>query len=351
MLKIEITLDPSCDSLDAHLSAIGFYREKPRVFRAQPLTSDGAATPDIYKEVADKIFEAASPAKQSTVFAGDAAYAVGASAGGDLTENGASEPAPKREPGQPSPGHRRRTKAEIAEDEAYFAKQGSMKPSDETTHTAQTEEPEMVSDVVELESIFAERPEPLTLADVQPIFDLAAAAQDAADEARETAALKGDKLTLDDLRKAIGAYQKTHGFAAMTKNIPEILGCPVHQVKDEDLADAIRKVEIATAAPTITSAPAVAEHIAENKPVETAPVAVADVKAALQRYARKYDGRDDLGKDTTPITNEDGGVLVKQAVGADNLRDMPKDEKTLALLIAAIDTAIVTNPFQREVRS
>ena len=383
MLTINIQIDPrdKSDTLDLHLAAIGFFRSPAHA--AQPLPP---ADPFGVSAVSDAIEKAASPAQtfgQAFLGGRDDAYATGASAGGDLTvgldvaQPGADKTrasvateaellkgaelvgvSTKREPGKPAPGHRRRTNAEIAEDEAYFAKIGKKEPGP-------VSEAEMAAltggEEVEESSIFGDASSDSADVYSQSVIDHSegnaelrtAAAQDKADEAAETAAAKaqsGGKLTLDDLRNAVGAYQKLHGPLKAIKDIPVILGKAIVEVKDDELEEAIRKVKIATEVPVVTTAPAVAQHIEENKPEEAKPATIEDVKAALARYAMKYDGRADLGKDTTPITNADGSKIVKDTVGAENLAAMPKDAATLARFIAAIDKAVAENPFNRAVK-
>lgn len=339
MLTITIQLDPrdKADTLDIHLEAIGFSRATATIYKGQqpgPSTAVGLAVNHKNGDPTDNSLgnvEIVQPSENLRAASGDTYSWV------EPTEEqkGVSR-APAREPGKPAPGHRRRTNAEIAEDEAYFAAQAKTGSVSDASHAA------------EGSSIFGDAGGSSDSYETAVGANPADAAQDAADEAAEAAANKTDALTLDDLRNAAGAYQKAHGPLAAIKNIPIILGKPLTEHAPHEIEEAIRKIRIATEAPVVTNAPAVQQHIEENKPV--VPPTIDDVKAALGRYAAKYDGRTDLGKETTPITNQDGSALVKQAVGADNLRDMPKDEKTLALLIAAIDAAVAGNPFKREVR-
>lgn len=106
--------------------------------------------------------------------------------------------APKRERGQPSPGKARRTKAEIAEDEAAAA-QAAEQPNISVS-------PEDRQD--------PDNPEPAD--------DEETAAADAADEAAETAAAK-TALTLDDVRNALSKYVTTYGMAAAQADGPKLI--------------------------------------------------------------------------------------------------------------------------------
>lgn len=325
MLKIEITLDPTADSLDVHLKAIGFVRQQ------SPLTSTGdtgerpwwlSQLDPAHAGLKSRFSEPAPTAREKIE---ETAASILAEVG---TEEAATPPAeaiPARVPGQPSFGRKRRTKEEIAEDEAHFAKH-----------------PEPVAEEA-AESIFQ-----------APVVDPADAAQDVADEARETAANKTG-LTLDDVRQAVGAYQKAHGIAAAIKNIPEILGGPMHLIEDtqEAIAGAIRKLEIATHAPTVTSNPVVAAKIEEAKPepapVSGAPATKAGVVAALKRYALRFDGQDkDMSK--AVFTQQDGKAILKTAIGVDTIAAMPDDPAVCARIIAAVDSAVMNNPYGREVK-
>jgi hypothetical protein len=113
-------------------------------------------------------------------------------------EAGAVADAPKRERGQPSPGRARRTKAEIAEDEA----------ADKTDASAPASEP------VALISTGEERIDPTTPEDTT---------QDAADEAAEAEATKAPELTHDDVRAALKKYLDAYGTPAAMEDGPKVL--------------------------------------------------------------------------------------------------------------------------------
>ncbi len=105
--------------------------------------------------------------------------------------------APKRERGKPSPGRARRTKEEIAEDEAADAA--------EATALA-TEAPSNIS-------TGEERIDPTTAED---------AAQDAADEAAEAETVKPKEMTHDDVRAALQKYVTRFGMAAAMEDGPKV---------------------------------------------------------------------------------------------------------------------------------
>ena len=103
---------------------------------------------------------------------------------------------PKRQRGQPSPGRARRTKAEIAEDEAAAAAEGS---------------PAQISTGDER---------------VGPDDDAETRAQDEADEQAETATEKAapDRpKTHDDVRAELGEYVKAFGMPAAQEDGPKLL--------------------------------------------------------------------------------------------------------------------------------
>lgn len=105
--------------------------------------------------------------------------------------------APKRERGKPAPGRARRTKEEIAEDEAAD-KADAATPAAETKPLISTGE---------------ERIDPTSPED---------AAQDAADEAAEAAATKAPELTHDDVRAVLKRYLDAYGTPAAMEDGPKV---------------------------------------------------------------------------------------------------------------------------------
>lgn len=104
--------------------------------------------------------------------------------------------APTRKRGEPSPGHKRRTKAEIAEDEA--AERDTAKKEDAQTSAISTG---------------GERVGP----DDEPEVEQ----QDAADEASETAQA-GAELSHENLRDALGKYVQKFGMDAAQLDGPKL---------------------------------------------------------------------------------------------------------------------------------
>jgi len=121
----------------------------------------------------------------------------------DAIEAAEDEPkteAPKRERGKASPGRSRRTKEEIAEDEAADAADAAKAaPATAPNISAAPEN----------------RIDPASAADE---------AQDAADEAAEAEATKPAVLTHDDVRAALKRYVDGYGMAAALEDGPKVLG-------------------------------------------------------------------------------------------------------------------------------
>lgn len=143
---------------------------------------------------------------------------------------------PKRERGKPSPGKARRTKEEIAEDEAadkretvpgtrYFihpesgshftTEDGSRPVGDGLVEEVSAEQyAAYVAKLKPAISTGEERIDPTTTED---------AAQDAADEAAEAEATKPAELTHDDVRAALKKYLDAYGTPAAMEDGPKVL--------------------------------------------------------------------------------------------------------------------------------
>lgn len=231
--------------------------------------------------------------------------------------------ATQRQRGQPSPGKARRTKAEIAEDEAADA--------------AVTAPKRMIA---EYEYSISNGEERLNPDDEQ----------DAADEAAEAAANKtSDAPTHEDLRKALADYSKKHGMKAAVAAVKPggVIGCTVDQVPVERIADVISTLRDVRKAEVLTDdAPATAEEPA----VPTyAPTKDGLMKAMLD-YALKYDGTNDIAKasmEGMPATMTDCPAIFEMRFGAGikSLSKVPADGYAQA--IADVQEATVKNPFKR----
>ena len=223
------------------------------------------------------------------------------------------EPA-TRVPGQPSPGRKRRTKEEMAEDEAYFAARGiATAPATPESLAAISTGEERIS------------PE---------------------DEADERAEADTTTLTIDDIREAVGRYTARFGIATAQRNVPLILGCAIVEVPDtqEAISEAIAKID------RVTQAIGEPEgSVIETKPVEK-PVLAAkdDVHEALLSYAMKYDGTRDVSQ--MKHTLEDGPRILSGLFGPEIRRvaEIPATPEQYGAALTAINKAILDNPFNRK---
>ena len=226
-----------------------------------------------------------------------------------------------RERGKPGEGRARRTKAEIAEDKAAD-KADAERAAAAREAGIQTDSADDVKAAI---STGEER--------VGPEDSEEDAAQDAADEAAEAAANKSG-LTHDDLRQAVGRYQKKFGMAAAVAGVLTLLGCAIVEVPEADLEKAIAKIDNAVAG----DAPG---------PVDDAPAATkADLIAAMKRYALKFDGQD-TNMDAMPHTMTDCPTIFGMLFGPDakSVSTVPVDGYAKA--IAGIEEAIAKDPFKR----
>lgn len=181
-MKIEVTIpenEVSAGSAAHYLaqamSAIGFSRGVSLPMPAEPEWEKTAC-------ITDAADEAVVPGIREAV-----------------AEDAAAE-APKRERGKPAPGRARRTKEEIAEDEA-------ADKADAAAAAAPTEPAANIS-------TGEERIDPTTPED---------AAQDAADEAAEVEATKAKELSHDDVRAALTKYLNAFGTPAAMEDGPKVL--------------------------------------------------------------------------------------------------------------------------------
>lgn len=187
-LKIEITAHPDFGSLDEQIeqafAALGFIRG------GRPVLTPGTA-PVASKQAAEAIVR------------GDYVEVSGVMENGELTITDVqkTEAPQSRERGKPSQGRARRTKEEIAEDEA----------ADKADAAAGTT------------SQISTNPEDRS----GPEDDADTAAQDAVDEDAET---ESKDMTVDDVRTAVNDYVKKYGMPAAQEDGPKIfveaLGAP-----------------------------------------------------------------------------------------------------------------------------
>lgn len=315
MIKIEINCD--ADGLEAHMKALGFSRSvvvphdtwgkglfvDPPTLKLRPdEEQSGAMRDDLSAEMTSE--QTAEHAKVEEIISDMPVSPEVAKAA--------------RVPGQPSPGKRRRTAAEVAEDEKLAAMQLAGKAT------------------APLISTGGERVDPAT------------AAADEADEAAETAANKTG-LTLDDVRAAFGVYMKKVGSVRAVATIRGLLGSPIAEIPatQEAYAAAIEKIVNAAATEPAEGAP--------EAPPEPAPHATReDVVEAIKAYGRKYDGSD--VPTNMPITLEDTARLM-QALFGEGITDIStkrgfiQTPENYGKVLATLNEALRNNPFKRAVKS
>lgn len=127
------------------------------------------------------------------------------------------EAKPVRERGKPSPGRARRTKEEIAEDEAFERAEADAKARAEGENLDGSERRETQANI---SASPEDRKDPENPAD----DDEATAAQDEADEAAEAEAAKQPDapMTIEDLRAVVGPYQAKYGMENAALDLPPI---------------------------------------------------------------------------------------------------------------------------------
>lgn len=318
MISINITTHPELGDVAGQvaeaMAALGFVRKTDESWSIKVNREDAADA------------KAAVAAYSEFVEKGGTPLAEVASELSISSGNAINKPDAARKRGEPSPGKSRRTKAEIAEDEA-------ADKADAERDAAATEagiQANSADDVKPAISTGESR--------VGPDDE-----QDDADEAAEVEANRKG-LTHDDLRQAVGRYQKKFGMAAAVAGIPALLGCAIVEVAEADLAAAIAKVDNAVAGdapgPVEDAVPAVAD-----KPVEKA-VTKDDVMAAMLRYAKKFDGQSE-DMNAMPHTMADAPKIFGLLFGKDvvKLSQVPADG--YAKTVAAFDEAIAKDPFKR----
>lgn len=233
-----------------------------------------------------------------------------------------------RERGKPGEGRARRTKAEIAEDEAADAADAALVEAGEN------------SDASLGISTGGERINPDE-------------AQDTADETAEKLAnaKPGGELTTEDLRAAVATYQKKHGMAAAVALVKEggLIGCTIDAVPQERLAAVIEA--LGTSAVSVSST---ASTDKTDKPTRPEYPATKDgLMKAMLDYALKYDGNNDIAKannTTMPATMEDCPKVFQMRFGeaVNSLGKVPADGYAQA--IVDLQDATEKNPFKRTVK-
>ncbi len=181
------------------------------------------------------------------------------------------------------------------------------------------------------------------------------AAKDAADEAAETAAHASVAPTLEDLRAEIAKYIEKFGVKASVNNMRNILGCSPDKVPAAEIENAIAKVRAAIDGATVMTpnspignTPTVSVM---PPPVEVAPTTATreELFEAIKAYARKYDGTDDV--EDMPNTKQDLPQVFTRMFGkgVTGFGSMPdKTPEAFGRVLLAIREATDTNAFKRE---
>lgn len=310
-LKIEITVpeddvrgNTASGYLASALSAIGYSREPFDARSDLPPADFGigriARDANVHWTNSAAKGDALEPLYTTETIAGETSTSTSTSV---LDEPSVQQAIAKRERGQPSPGKARRTKAEIAEDEAAQGEEnyGTTAEAIETDRAEQAAAKANISSGDER-------------------IDPSIVAQDAADEAAESAAARTSGApTLDDLRRLMGDVQRKHGMAVAAK-LPGLIGKGVGELTDEELPKAISAVQfvLENGLSNVSDEPA---------KTEAAPVATKqELVAAMLDYALFADGQNtDHAK--MPHTMEDVAVVFGKLFGAEvsKLSQVPAD--------------------------
>ncbi len=271
-----------------------------------------------------------------------------------------SENKPKRERGKPDPtsGRTRRTKIEIAEDDAADAADAAAG----ITRTAPTEDD---GSQAQAEAIEANEIADAAIVAETPAESAETIAQDEADEAKESATSADKKtitgLLLDQVRKTMGEIAKKHGIP-MAARIPEYLGKPVAEFAEADLPGVLKKVTTLLKLDTETAQAILGEEdetpasIIANAKTETEVVAADLLKKseypatreelikAMFRYADYADGTRD--QEQMKFTMQDVPQMFQKSFGVEKQGQIPDDKVGEA--IALLDNAIATDRFKRK---
>lgn len=311
-MTIEIKIEAHPDrgdmgqQVERAMSALGFYRS--------------AAVVSSVSQTATEAAYAWAEVKSEPIIATGATIPTDADLEQAALDNPNADVVPvvqKRERGKPSPGRARRTKEEIAEDEAADAADAAKQQA--------ADEANLTDDVKPAISTGGER--------ISPEDE-----QDAADEAAETE--KTGLASIDVLRRLVGDYQKKHGMPAAVKLCQEggLIGKPIHELDEAGVEAAIAAMQ--GAAPAKVEEPAPAEE-----PAALAPKTKADLVEAMMRYADKYDGTRDQAKMTHTLADMPKVFMKEFGDSVQKLSQVPEDKYAEA--VAAVEAAIEADPYGR----
>jgi len=307
-IRIEIYTMPDAgpekDQIDQSMEAIGFHRTLPGQIQAS--FSRGLVGASMLGLAAQSNTKIAEQEVAAATVRADPRMMAGSSEDNRIEE-------PKRERGKPSPGKARRTKEEIAEDEAADKADAEniVDESGASSGMSISSGEERIS------------PE-----------DEADAAQDAADEAAETER-NGGLVPRERLRKALGSLGIKAGVEAVKPG--GLIGMTIDQVPEDRIEDMIARIEGAK-----SGIPA------EAKAEEPAPKTATrdDLMQAMLDYAEVFDGTRNPAD--AKLAQVDAGKVFELIFGegVTKLSAVPADGYDKA--IAGIREAIEKNPFKRE---
>jgi hypothetical protein len=300
MLRIEINCEP--DQIDAHLKELGFMR--------RPFVGVDVQMRILGEPPSEEQSGARATASDATAAFTDEMTAL--EQPGDLkapeTPAGAT-----RVRGQPAPGRKRRTAAEVAEDLEH----------------AQTDRPAQV---------------PAAISSGEARVNPEDEAQDAADEAAESAQRAGGAPTMDDLRAAVKRYSDKFGPEAAIANVRSILGHPMLETPPEQISNAIAKMDLATSGSTVLGTALFDDSSAAPRTAKRE-----DIIAAMTAYCVKFDGTNDPNK--APNGQADLPRILEKACGASRISLLPQTPEGFGAAVTAIEEATKNNPFGRPVRA
>jgi hypothetical protein len=235
----------------------------------------------------------------------------------------AAAEAPKRERGKPSQGRARRTKEEIAEDEAADAAVAGNQRMSDADAAKQKEEAIAATRAMQAISTGGER--------ISPEDE-----QDAADEAAETE--KTGLASIDVLRRLVGDYQKKHGMPAAVKLCQDggLIGKPIHELDDAGIETAIAAMQGGVEVGFLHEL---------THPEPEAPKTKADLVEAMMRYADKFDGTRDQAKMTHTLADMPKVFVAAFGDSVQKLSQVPEDKYAEA--VAAVEAAIKADPYGR----
>lgn len=320
-IKIYTVLDPDRterQQIEQSMEALGFTRNDgaaAEVKRLQGLIREDQAKLQSSTKIAE---QEVAVAEERATFTGDV----------EVQSGGTHEI--KRERGKPSPGKARRTKEEIAEDEAADA-------ADEAKHN---EHLDTVEDIQE--NGFHGTTTPSNISTGGERINPEEEAQDAADEAAETER-NGGLQPRERLRKALGSLGIKAGVEAVKPG--GLIGMTIDQVPEDQIEAMIAKIEALKNGGESEPADLKRERT-EDRDEVVKSATKDDLMQAMLDYAEVFDGTRNPAE--AKLAQVDAGEVFKLLFGegVSKLSAVPADGYDKA--IAGIKEAIEKNPFKRE---